>query len=198
VPRSAATPGNVCYLAGLGEDGSLDLALAARGCDVVVLDPTPRAKTYAEQAFQGLGNVQFLPIGLWSSSTTLRFYAPADPSQVSHSVVNLHGTDKWFEAPCRRLSEIVPELRHDRIDLLKLDIEGAELEVLSDLLRSNLRPRAICVEFDQPVPMWRIAHRIWLLRRAGYTAIATERWNVTFVIEDPQFGSAPRSAVPVG
>jgi FkbM family methyltransferase len=184
VPTPVTSPGSVCYLAGLGEDASLDLALAERGCDVVVLDPTPRAVAYAEAVFEGLANVRFLPVGLWSSSKDVRFYAPADPAHVSHSAVNLHGTSEWFDAPCRTLGEIAGGFDHRDIDLLKLDIEGAEFEVLDDLIRGGVRPRAICVEFDQPVAVWRIVRQLSRLARVGYDVVAHERWNFTLVARE--------------
>jgi FkbM family methyltransferase len=187
VPTHVTSPGSVCYLAGLGEDASLDLALAARGCDVVVLDPTPRAVAYAEAVFDGLDNVRFLPVGLWCTSGIVRFYAPANPSHVSHSAVNLQRTTEWFHAPCRTLGEIAAEFNHREIDLLKLDIEGAEFEVLERLIGEGMRPCAICVEFDQPVSVWRIIRQLRRLARAGYDVVAHDRWNFTLVTrEAPQ------------
>jgi FkbM family methyltransferase len=185
VPTQVIFPGSVCYLAGLGEDASLDLALAGRGCDVVVVDPTPRAIRYAQVAFHGVANVRFLPVGLWSSSRIMRFHAPADPAHVSHSAVNLQGTTESFEAPCRTLAHIAAELDHRKIDLLKLDIEGAEFEVLDGLISDGLRPSAICVEFDQPVSVWRIIRQLRNLARAGYDAVAHEHWNFTLVFREP-------------
>jgi FkbM family methyltransferase len=184
VPTEVTLPGSVCYLAGLGEDASLDLALAARGCEVVVIDPTPRAIAYAEVAFDGLERVRFLPVGLWSSPKIVRFYAPADPTHISYSAVNLQGTTEWFDAPCRTLAEIAGEFGHREIDLLKLDIEGAEFEVLDGLIADGLRPRAICVEFDQPVSVWRIIRQLRHLARAGYGVVAREHWNFTLVIRE--------------
>ena len=35
---------------------------------------------------------RFMPVGLWSEDTTLRFFAPRNPKHVSHSVVNLQRT----------------------------------------------------------------------------------------------------------
>ena len=35
-----------------------------------------------------------------------------------------------------------------QVDILKLDIEGAEIDVLKDVLKSNNLPKQILVEFD--------------------------------------------------
>src|SRR3546814_18913651 len=56
----------------------------------------------------------FMPVGLWSEDATLRFYAPRDPTHVSHSIVNLQETESYFEARCRRIASLMAELGHDR------------------------------------------------------------------------------------
>jgi hypothetical protein len=71
-------------------------------------------------------------------------------------------------------------LGHDRIDVLKMDIEGAEGPVLDALVASNLRPKVICVEYDQPEWPWRLAARIRRLMTAGYVVNKVETWNYTF------------------
>jgi FkbM family methyltransferase len=41
------------------------------------------------------------------------------------------------------------QLGHDRIDLLKIDIEGAEYKVIESILADKLDIRVICVEYDE-------------------------------------------------
>ena len=41
------------------------------------------------------------------------------------------------------------ELGHKKLDLLKLDIEGAEYEVIESIIEDNLDIKLICVEFDE-------------------------------------------------
>jgi FkbM family methyltransferase len=131
VPEAMLVPGAVCYCAGLGEDGSFDLELAVRyRCRVFVFDPTPRSIEYASRKLAGVSRLQFKPVGLWSEARTMRFYAPRDTDHVSHSVMNLQRTADWFEAPCLGLRDLMTEWGHHRIDVLKLDIEGAEYAVL--------------------------------------------------------------------
>ena len=127
-----------CYCAGVGEDVTFDLGLIERfGCAVVAFDPTPRAVAHAEPIAAREPRFRFLPVGLWSEDTTLRFYRPADPSHVSHSAVNLQRTNEWFEAPVQRLDSLMAELGDSSIDLLKLDIEGAEFGVVREIVESG-------------------------------------------------------------
>ena len=51
------------------------------------------------------------------------------------------------EVPARTLRTIMKDLGHEQIDVLKMDIEGAEYGVLAGLLESTVRPVQILVEF---------------------------------------------------
>ncbi len=173
IPAGFLTEKSVCYLVGAGTDVSFDVALSRKyGCEIRVIDPTPRAAAHFEElksrtlsgekmplaasptgfydAEKGdFEKMQFQKVGLWSESKTVRFYSPPDPSHVSHSIVNLHRTESFFDAPVVRLSELMRQNGHTRLDLLKIDIEGAELEVIKTIVEDRLDIGAICVEFDE-------------------------------------------------
>ena len=185
VPTAVIDEGWVCYCGGVGEDITFDLGLIARfGCTVHAFDPTPRAIAFAAEHAATEPRFDFHPVGLWSEDTTLRFFAPRNPAHVSHSVVNLQRTAEYFEAPCRSVESLVHELGHDRIDLLKLDIEGAEHRVIEAMLAAGIRPVVLCTEIDQPVKpatLWRTVRRI---RATGYDLVAVDHWNLTFLRTD--------------
>lgn len=75
------------------------------------------------------------------------------------------------------------QLNHERIDLLKLDIEGAEMEVLKDMMRERLRPGVICVEYDQPVSPLQMLCSILGLLNYGYRLVFIDKFNLTFVLD---------------
>lgn len=180
-----ALPGRewICYSGGVGEDITFDEALIERfGCQVYAFDPTPRAIEFVMREAPDPATFHFMPLGLWSEDTTLRFHAPRDPAHVSHSVINLQGTDKWFEAPCRSLASLMAELGHERIDLLKLDIEGAEHAVLSAMLDAGIRPSVVCLEIDRPVTPGRAWTTVRRLMGGGYALVGLEGWDLTFVL----------------
>lgn len=185
VPSMLLRPGTTVISAGVGEDTTFDEALLDRGCSVWALDPTPRAREHV-QARSDAGALgegfRFIPVGLWHRDEVLRFYAPADPTHVSHSVVNAQGTSTWFAAECWSLSHVMAEAGLQSVDLLKMDIEGAELCVLEALFLSDtVRPRVLCVEFDAPLPEWRALHSLQAARRANYRLAHAEGWNLVFM-----------------
>lgn len=182
VPTSMLNASSVCYCVGVGEDISFDLALIERfGCHVYAFDPTPRSIRYIEKVSPPADRFHFSPFGLWSSDTTMRFYAPPNPAHVSHSIVNLRGTSDYFEAVCKSLQTMMREQNHQSIDLLKLDIEGAEYEVLDHMLREKIFPNLLCIEFDQPAPFAKTMRQVRELIARGYDIVDIDQWNYTLV-----------------
>lgn len=181
VPSTGLSRDSVCYCVGVGDDVTFDLALVDRfNCHVVSLDPTPKAVSY----MSGLSTpreLRFLPVGVAGSNREARFYSPRDPTHSSFSIANLQQTKDFVLAPVRTLRSLMEESGHDRVALLKLDIEGAEYEVLDSLHRDNIYPSTLCVEFDQPhsaFDTWRAIRR---LHRAGYKTVSVDRFNFTFI-----------------
>jgi FkbM family methyltransferase len=173
-----------CYNGGVGEDVSFDTGLIERfGCTVFAFDPTPRAVAYAAPIAEREPRFRFVPVGLWSTDTNLRFYAPRNPEHVSHSALNLQQTNEWFEARVRSIPSLMAELQHASIDLLKVDIEGAEHTVLASMLDAGIRPRVVCFEVDQPVGTLRFLRTIRRVLHAGYDLVAVDGWNFTFVVQ---------------
>jgi FkbM family methyltransferase len=122
---------SVVYCVGCGEDVTFDLALIDRlGCTVHAFDPTPRAIDHVAKVAGANPRYKFQPIGLWDSDTTVSFFAPANEAHVSHSIVNLQQTNRTFEAPVRRLKNVMADEGHEKLSLLKLDVEGAEYRIL--------------------------------------------------------------------
>jgi FkbM family methyltransferase len=100
-----------------------------------------------------LGQLQLDGRALTGSSGTVRFYAPRNPCDVSYSIVNFqndYATDtKWIGVPAVSVADLLEEAGIPDLELLKLDIEGAEIEVLPAMLSVGIRPRQILVEYDE-------------------------------------------------
>jgi FkbM family methyltransferase len=175
----------IVYSAGIGLDMTFDRAVIDRfNCKVFAFDPTPQTVDFvrmANKANTQLEDFNFSPIGLWHSDATLRFYAPRTRGWIgSYSIRNLQGSEDYFEAQCKSLATIMGELGHEKIDLLKMDIEGAEYEVLENILETRIEIDWLCVEFDQPVPVWTTEKMLWRLRKSGFDLQKIDRWNFTF------------------
>jgi FkbM family methyltransferase len=134
-----------------------------------------------------LGNESLVLVdkALWNKNTKLRFFEPTNPRHVSHSIVNYQqgysDSTSSIEVEAVTLSYLLAELNLDpnSIPLIKLDIEGAEIEVLSQCLVQGIKPNQILVEFDElNVPSRRGFDRVTrthdLLNLHGYKMVRTD------------------------
>ena len=189
IPVGLLSSDSVCYLVGCGEDISFDIALIDKiGCDVFGFDPTPRAIQYVRRVAGNNSKYHFNEVGPWDKDDDLKFYAPKISDHVSHSIVNLQGTEDYFTAKVRRLSGIMREYNHKKIDLLKIDVEGAEYKVIESIIEDKLDIQILCVEFDEcfnPLDnsyKLRIRHCVNKLLDAGFYLICSQgNGNFTFV-----------------
>ena len=185
VPERDLGPSTRAYCAGVGSDITFDLALIERyGCEVWAFDPTPAV---IEQAplWNTPDGWHFEPIGLWDEEGVIRFYTPVMRGHGSLSATNTHGSSAFIEARVESLPLIMQRLGHNHLDVLKMDIEGAEGRVLDSMNSAGIRPRVLCVEFDRPEPPWRTRRRIRDVIAAGYALVRSEHWNYTFLLQDP-------------
>ena len=104
------------------------------GCDVYGYDPTPRAIKHVNEKAGNNQKYHFFSIGLWDKADVLRFYTPKNPDHVSHSLLNLQKTDDYIDVKVDRLKNIIENNKHSKIDLLKIDIEGAEYKVIDSII----------------------------------------------------------------
>ena len=73
------------------------------------------------------------------------------------------------------------ELGHAEIDLLKMNIEGAEYEVLQSILEDRIYPRIISLTFEGQSPFMKAISWTKRLRQAGYELAGRKSWAVTYV-----------------
>lgn len=183
VPVDLIRENSICYCVGVGDDASFDIALAHRSARVFSFDPTPRSVKYMEHLDYDQKRMTFLPVGIWNENTALKLYAPMNRQHINLSVRDIHGTGEFFEVKCRRLRDVMTDLGHDHLDLLKLDIEGAWFEVLEDLINEKVSVSVLCVEFDSPTSLIKSLHTIRNLERIGLKMVNQDRDNFLFVQE---------------
>ena len=158
LPEGVVNAGSIIYSFGIGEDVSFDLALIeATGCRVFGFDPTPKSLRWVE------GNVRehkfvIRPWALGASDGELQLWLPKNPEHVSASCRPSEATSHdSFVAACRSLESVMRELDHAKVDVLKMDIEGAEYEVLRSLVNGAVLDRIghLLVEFHHWMPSFR-------------------------------------------
>ncbi len=189
IPTALIDEESVVYCVGCGEDITFDLGLIDKfQCHVYGFDPTPRAIEFVRKVANNQAKYHFSEYGLWDEDTVLKFYTPKVSDHVSHSLVNLQKTSDYIEVEVKRLSHVMTELGHRQIDLLKLDIEGAEYKVIDSIIDDGLDIKVICVEYDEcfnPIDdnyTARIKESVHRLVKANYKLVCVQgRGNYTFV-----------------
>ena len=171
---------SVVYSLGVGDEIDFDLALIDKyGVEVFAFDPTPNSVDMLD-ASRLPEKFHFQPWAVTAADGSLKFYPrlkkDGTKSDVMFTMIPEQETkDDVIEVPAYCLSTITEKLGHDRIDLLKMDIEGAEYEVLEGLLDSSVLPTQLLVEFHHRFVedgINRTYRLIEQLRVAGYGIFA--------------------------
>lgn len=181
----------VIYSFGIGEDITFDTALMERfDCTVHGFDPTPRAIEYAEANQTHYPNFQFHPYGVWSEDTEVKFYLPRKEQFASYSILNLRHQDDYITAKVKTIRSLMAMLGHNHVDLIKMDVEGAEQMVIPNLIADNVQAKVLCVEYDQPVETFsRMAWQCFTrsitltanLKQAGYHLVYVGGLTATYL-----------------
>jgi FkbM family methyltransferase len=143
---------SIVYSFGAGEDISFDLELIGHfGLHVHAFDPTPRSIDWIRSQTLPREFI-FHPYGVADTDGRCKFTAPANPAYISHSMLERNTPGPAIEAPVRRLRTILSSLGHEKIHLLKMDIEGAEYAVLDNMLSSGIHADQLLIEFHHRWP----------------------------------------------
>lgn len=140
-----AGPRPVVYSFGLGVDISWDLAMIEKyNVTLFGFDPTPKSEAYvlARMDEDPIVGEKFLYVkeGLANRTGTAVFTNPADPDHVSMRIGPNGGQGETIEAPVSTLDDLMAKLHHRHIDILKMSVEGAEYDVLEDLVARDRLP----------------------------------------------------------
>ena len=173
--NSVITEDSIIYSVGVGEDISFDIALVDKyNCNIFLIDPTAKSiehfnefKLFSnDQTFKFTGNIQpdyyskiknkkynlnkmhYIDIGVWNEKSSLKFYKQSNENYVSQSLIPHMFTDNYDIVNVDTIKNIMDQHNHSHIDLLKLDIEGAEIDVLNNMLDNLIFPTYLCIEFD--------------------------------------------------
>ncbi len=180
---------------GLGHDISFSTAFLSRfGGSVVGIDPNPQSLAYC-RAHSPPG-MQIIDKAFWTrSGQTLTFNMPREPQRlpvgadgISGSLVASHayvdGGDR-LAVTTISFKEVLTQTQRDECDVLKLDVEGAEYDVLKDLSESRdlSKTKQLLVEFHHGATHYTPADTeatVALVKRAGFRLIHVEGRNYIF------------------
>lgn len=202
---------SIIYSAGVGEDISFDLKLLDKyNSQIFLIDPTERSLKHFEEikeyykdnnpaVFSGdiqkdyhgciknlninLEKIKYLNIGLWFKKDKLKFFKPVNQKYVSHSLIEGMTSNFYETVEVDNVKNIMTNNNHDHIDLLKIDIEGAEIKVINQMLDDHIYPTYLLVEFDlflQNKDKNKETHEILKRLEQHYEILKNDNYNITF------------------
>ena len=180
-------PDSIVYSFGVGEDITFDLSLIeAFAANVYAFDPTPLAIKFLNS--QELPEkFHFESIGISNKDESAKLYLSSDSRDVSGSIYSSGQKKDWIEVQMKKLSTIMKENSHSKIDLLKMDVEGSEYDVLENMLNEKIFPKQILVEFHHrfvKIGIGKTKRIISKLNSTGYkiAKISESKLEYTFLL----------------
>ena len=145
---------------------------------VIIVDPTPRAIRHFEEIQKNIGqpavhsyvkggkqpiasydlrqiskgSLILEPTALWVETSKVKLFVPVNPNHVSRSIVNYQNNYSQdtlhIEVSATTLEATLAKCKLKTMSLMKLDIEGAEMNVIRNMLEKSIHARQLLVEFD--------------------------------------------------
>ena len=142
------TENSVVYSFGVGDDISFDLSMIEKfGVNVFAFDPTPKSINWLKTQ-NTPKEFHFFEYGIADYDGTAKFDPPENPKHVSFKMIDRSTTVKnAIDCKVYKLKSILNMMNHKKIDVLKMDIEGAEYAVINDLIVSDTEIHQLLIEF---------------------------------------------------
>jgi FkbM family methyltransferase len=133
----------------------------------------------------------FVPKALWNNESFLQFHLPPSKSRDNSGSINsIHNLYKdsndQITVRTTTIFRISEEFNLDQIDILKLDIEGAALEVLQSMFEDKIYPIQILLEIDEMhfpsfISKYRARKLFILLKKNNYRIVNQDSCDFTFI-----------------
>ena len=173
IPGTLIEPSWLCYCVGVGGDISFDLALIERyAATVRAFDPVADYVHAAAVQAREESRFSVHQAAIATSDGPLRVQITHDPASQSVSAARLYESAAFVELPGRTLRSLMNELGDDHIDLLKLDIEGAEYELLPTIDLRELGVKVFATQLHHNGSVRDARDLIARLREGGYEPVA--------------------------
>jgi FkbM family methyltransferase len=173
---------------GLGEDISFPKAFSERfGGHIIGVECNPRSLRYCKA--NPISGMDILPRAMWTSTgQNLTFHLPKRDDRVSGSLVDSHEYVTGGDILSVETIDFPTLLQHagrDECDILKLDIEGAEYEILASLIEKETlqMARQVLVEFHHGITHHLLEETLDMVERlsaCGFSLVYIEGRNYIF------------------
>jgi FkbM family methyltransferase len=168
IVTDAIDEGWTCYCVGIGHDVSFEQALLAQGARVRSVDPVEEFVDYALETLGDEPNFAAVRAAVASSDGPIRMQKHHEPVSSSLSSAELYDSSDHLEVPGKTVSALMTAFADERVDLLKLDVEGAEYDLIPQLDLRGLGVQVFATQFHHNGSVRDAKRLIRLLADQGY------------------------------
>jgi len=183
---------------GLGHDVSFDKILLENGFEIIGLDPLSECCDFARKELGDSKSVFIIEKGLWTNSGNIDFFPPKNKTHDSWSITNTQSALPQEATTFKviSLTDLIreyPSIGNSDFSMLKLDIEGAESEIMKKLFTSDYKFDFVGIEMDflSLIPFLAIKRRLRaiinarqnmkIFQSAGYIFVLKENFNFFWI-----------------
>ena len=179
----------IIYSAGIGDLINFEMELLeffqreGIKAELFAIDPTPASLDFL--ARQDLpGNFHVVPYALSDRDGDVFFALPQAEGWVSGASVDVKNDSRNLDFNNRikvqgkTIKSIMEKFGHNKIDLLKMDIEGAEFDVLENAIKNAVQIKEICLDHHEH--MLKNGRK----RIKGLLSMLQEYYNIFYVEKD--------------
>lgn len=170
---------------GVGQNITFEKILSQQtGCSVYLYDPSPTGVLTMGEPDNLSPKLYFSPVGIAANDAVYSFSEPDRVEEGSWKIAKGEGA---IQFRCISVSSMLAEYGWEKIDLLKLDIEGFEYEVLDSILSRGLIVDQVCVEFHTSVTIdinrspFDVLKMCLKMRAGGYHLVNIVKADFTFI-----------------
>jgi len=171
--QQSARAGDIVLDCGANVGVTVRVWLAAGAKQVVAIEPAPENLECLRRNFKdeiASGRVLIYPKGVWDKDEIMAMQIDPANSAADSFIIHRQGSTETRGIPLTTIDKLVPELKLDRVDFIKMDIEGAEPRALAGAKETiaKFHPRmALCTYHapDHPKRIPELVRAAW----PGYT-----------------------------
>lgn len=144
------------------------------GSRIIAFEPNPNAFFLLEKNIKenALKDIEIHNLGLSNRDGELSFFIDTyNPGTLIGSLIKKRGGPGELKVKTARLSSFVSE--YERVDLVKMDVEGAELDIIKELSSSGMmtKVKEFIIEYHHNIPGENpdLSHFLSLFETNGYS-----------------------------
>jgi len=139
---------SIVYGFGIGGQIKFEEAIAKKFVNSEIYCYDPTSKNFINN-YSGPKNIKLFPLGIWTEDKKINFFHPNDQFTTASITDQFNSNGEHvIKYQCHKLKTLMSMNNHNRIDILKMDIDGGVESVLEDMLNDQIFPTQIVIEFE--------------------------------------------------